>query len=139
LITAAVGAMVLAYGGKGKRPRTSQKHWVHERLRHGRPSPLPGPGVYATANSVATPALLPDGSVAPDSLSEILRSVPVQDLVTGTGAGPGAYPDAHALTGAEPPRPDVEPGTGAAPEPRNGHDQDHAANGRTAPNVGEAN
>ncbi|MHA6805930.1 NADH-quinone oxidoreductase subunit J [Salinifilum ghardaiensis] len=103
LITAAVGAMVLAYGGKGKRPRTSQKHWVQERLRSGRPSPLPGPGVYATANSVATPALLPDGSVAPDSLSEILRSVPTEELLAEREvvAGSGAEPSPHALTGEE--------------------------------------
>ena len=44
---------------------------VEARFRgeHDRPSPLPGPGVFATSNSVATPALLPDGSVAPESLS----------------------------------------------------------------------
>ncbi|MHA6801405.1 NADH-quinone oxidoreductase subunit J [Bounagaea algeriensis] len=103
LITAAVGAMVLAYGGKGRRPRTSQKHWVHQRLRGERPSPLPGPGVYATANSVATPALLPDGSVAPDSLSEILESVPAEDLLAerDTVAGSGAEPSPHALTGEQ--------------------------------------
>ena len=33
-----------------------------------------GPGVFATADSVATPALLPDGSVAPASLSKIIEA-----------------------------------------------------------------
>ena len=81
LITAAVGAMVLAWGGKGRGPRVSQRERVNARFRGGRPSPLPGPGVYATANSVATTALLPDGSIAPESLSELLESVPVEDVL----------------------------------------------------------
>src|SRR5690242_18481988 len=57
LITAAVGAMVLAYVGKSKQALKSQRELVIERFRGNRPSPLPGPGVFATANSVATPAL----------------------------------------------------------------------------------
>jgi NADH-quinone oxidoreductase subunit J len=48
--------------------------------------------VFATANSVATPALLPDGSVSLDSLSENIEAhevnVPKQP-----------QRDAHALTG----------------------------------------
>ena len=55
-------------------PRTRQARPAgrrcEARLRgeHARISPLPGPGVFATANSVAVPALLPDGSIAPESL-----------------------------------------------------------------------
>jgi NADH-quinone oxidoreductase subunit J len=102
LITAAVGAMILAYTGRGaKGGRRTQRDLVVARFRgeHDRPSPLPGPGVFATANSVATPALLPDGSIAPESLSEILESTQVEEFgpdlreVTDTGG----HPDAHSL------------------------------------------
>jgi NADH-quinone oxidoreductase subunit J len=67
LITAAVGAMVLGYVDRHVRGKRTQKELVVARFTggHDRPSPLPGPGVFATSNSVATPALLPDGSVAP--------------------------------------------------------------------------
>lgn len=101
LITAAVGAMVLAYGGKGRGPRLSQKERANARFRGDRPSPLPGPGVYATANSVAVPALLPDGSVAPESLSELLENLPVDRLgeQRRAVAGKEPGPDPHVLTG----------------------------------------
>ncbi|PRW63950.1 NADH-quinone oxidoreductase subunit J [Actinopolyspora mortivallis] len=108
LITASLGAMVLAYGGKGRKPRMSQRETVRARFRgeYARPSPLPGPGVYATANSVATPALLPDGSVAEDSLSEILDNTPVERLRPDREAVSGEVesPDPHALTGHSPQR-----------------------------------
>jgi NADH-quinone oxidoreductase subunit J len=80
LITAALGAMVLAFSRSRSPAKRGQRTLVTERLR-GRPdriSPLPGPGVFATGNSVAVPALLPDGSVAPDSLSEIIESAPAK-------------------------------------------------------------
>jgi NADH-quinone oxidoreductase subunit J len=72
------------------------------RGEHDRPSPLPGPGVFATANSVATPALLPDGSVAPGSLSEIIEATSRSRLSGDVAAVSGSVPepDAHALTGA---------------------------------------
>jgi NADH-quinone oxidoreductase subunit J len=95
LITAALGAMVLAYAQTHAHAKRSQRETVEARLRgeHDRISPLPGPGVFATANSVAVPALLPDGSIAPESLSEIIDRTDVQ---------PAPVPspdDAHALTG----------------------------------------
>jgi NADH-quinone oxidoreductase subunit J len=74
LITAALAAMVLAFSGRGREGKLTQRERVTARLRGDRPSPLPGPGVFATANSVATPALLPDGSVAPDSLSALIEA-----------------------------------------------------------------
>jgi NADH-quinone oxidoreductase subunit J len=82
LITAAIGAMVLAYTGRGKGTKRTQVETVVARFRgeHDRPSPLPGPGVFATANSVATPALLPDGSIAPESLSDIIDSATVEEF-----------------------------------------------------------
>jgi NADH-quinone oxidoreductase subunit J len=83
LITAALGAMVLAYTDRHARgTKKTQRELVYMRFRgeHDRPSPLPGPGVFATANSVATPALLPDGSVAPESLSKIIDAAPSDSL-----------------------------------------------------------
>jgi NADH-quinone oxidoreductase subunit J len=76
LITAAVGAMILGYVDRHTRGRKTQKELVEARFRgeHDRPSPLPGPGVFATSTSVATPALLPDGSIAPESLSSLIES-----------------------------------------------------------------
>jgi len=100
LITAALGGMVLAFTDK-RDSRRSQRELVEARFRgeHDRPAPLPGPGVFATANAVDTPALLPDGSVAPESLSELIvpreRSSLAGDEAAVAGAVPG--PDAHAL------------------------------------------
>jgi NADH-quinone oxidoreductase subunit J len=94
LITAAVGAMVLAFSQTRNASKRGQRAMVEARLRgeHDRISPLPGPGVFATANSVATPALLPDGTAAPESLSELVESVPAEEPER-------VRPDAHALSG----------------------------------------
>ncbi|WP_007025112.1 NADH-quinone oxidoreductase subunit J [Saccharomonospora iraqiensis] len=104
LITAAMAGMVLSFTTRhaagGKR---SQKELVVARFRgeYERPSPKPGPGVFATANSVATPALLPDGSVAPESLSELIESTPTARLEAERRqvAGDTPAPDAHAFVG----------------------------------------
>ena len=94
LITAALGAMVLAYSQSRAHDKRGQRATVEARLRgeHDRISPLPGPGVFATGNSVAVPAILPDGSVAPESVSAIIDSTPVVPFDQ-------PHPDAHALTG----------------------------------------
>ena len=105
LITAAVGAMVLAFTERTKEGRLTQRERVEARIRGARPSPLPGPGVFATVNSVATPALLPDGSVAPESRSDLLESTTrdrLDDDVRSV-ASAGAEPDSHALRGPVPP------------------------------------
>jgi NADH-quinone oxidoreductase subunit J len=101
LMTAAIGAMVLAYVGKTTRSVPTQREQVIARLRGTRISPLPGPGVFATADSVATPALLPDGSVAPESLSEIIESTARDTLTPDLDSVAGQLPaaDAHALVG----------------------------------------
>jgi NADH-quinone oxidoreductase subunit J len=104
LITAAVGAMVLGYVDRHLRgSKRTQKELVVARFRgeHARPSPLPGPGVFATSNSVATPALLPDGSVAPESLSGLIEATAAAqfDDETKLVAGTAPTPDAHALVG----------------------------------------
>jgi NADH-quinone oxidoreductase subunit J len=98
LITAALGAMVLAYAQGKSHAKRGQRATVEARLRgeHDRISPLPGPGVYATGNSVAVPAVLPDGSIAPESISAIIDATPVREVADEPG------PDAHALTGGRP-------------------------------------
>jgi NADH-quinone oxidoreductase subunit J len=74
LITAAVGAMVLAHVERTKENRLSQRDRSRARFAPGNyPAPKPGPGVYATADSVATPALLPDGRPADDSVSTVVE------------------------------------------------------------------
>ncbi len=80
LITAAVGAMVLAHVEKRPGEKRSQLKMVNARMRSGRMSPLPGPGVFATSSSNATPALLPDGSVAPESVSSLVDQYESQDV-----------------------------------------------------------
>ncbi|WP_158845076.1 NADH-quinone oxidoreductase subunit J [Saccharothrix deserti] len=102
LITAAVGAMVLAFTSRtGQDAKKTQKQLVEERFRGNRPGSLPGPGVFATANSVATPALLPDGSVASESLSELIETTARETLEDDVAevSGTGHQPDAHALKG----------------------------------------
>jgi NADH-quinone oxidoreductase subunit J len=72
LITAAIGAMVLAHRERFD-GRKDQRELSRERFRPGaRPTPLPSPGVYARHNAVDTPALLPDGSYSDESVSKIL-------------------------------------------------------------------
>ena len=68
LITAAVGAMVLAHKERTS-PRKTQAILAKELFASGNyKGPLPAPGVYARHNSVDKPALLPDGSVSEISL-----------------------------------------------------------------------
>jgi NADH-quinone oxidoreductase subunit J len=74
LIVAAIGAMVLAHVER-EGPKLTQKEVARARIRSGRPQPLPGPGVLSSGNAIGTPALLPDGSIAPESVMESLASV----------------------------------------------------------------
>src|SRR3954466_7354095 len=74
LITAGLGAMVLAHRERLV-PRRTQQERMQERFARGGAAvgPLPGPGVYADHDAVDTPALLPDGSVAVGSVPEHLE------------------------------------------------------------------
>jgi NADH-quinone oxidoreductase subunit J len=74
LITAALGAMVLAHRERlGTRP--SQRMWAERRIRENRNvAGLPAPGVYARHNAVDTPALLPDGTPSELSVSRVLSA-----------------------------------------------------------------
>jgi NADH-quinone oxidoreductase subunit J len=78
LITAAVGAMVLAHRER-LTPKPGQRAMALQRMKdYGEsgkhPGPLAAPGVFARHNAVDTPALLPDGSPAPDSVSRVLAA-----------------------------------------------------------------
>ena len=77
LITAALGAMVLAHAERSE-PKATQRQLAKKRFAEAHPFPLPGPGVYANHHSNATPALLPDGSIAEDSVSPALETTPVE-------------------------------------------------------------
>ena len=82
LITAAVGAMLLTHRER-LTAKKSQRELVEERVKTGqRMTPLPTPGVYARHNAVDIPALLPDGSIAEDSVNATLaKRAPVRDAV----------------------------------------------------------
>ena len=71
LITAALGAMVLAHRERTT-PKPTQQELSRQRIAGAHPSPLPGPGVYARHNAVDFPALLPDGSPSALSVSPII-------------------------------------------------------------------
>ena len=82
LITAAVGAMILAHAQRTK-PKLGQREQADARMKAyadqgTHPGSLPNAGVFATSNSIATPALLPDGTIAPDSVSRTLTERGVQ-------------------------------------------------------------
>jgi NADH-quinone oxidoreductase subunit J len=87
LITAAVGAMILAHIEKRKDQKVSQPQRMRARFAPGSyPAPKSGPGVFALSDSVATPAVLPDGTPAERSISKIL---PVRELTAAEAAPKG--------------------------------------------------
>jgi NADH-quinone oxidoreductase subunit J len=94
LITAAVGAMVLAHVEREPGSRRSQKELSRARFLTDRPGTLPGPGVFARANSVAVPAILPDGRVAEDSLATGLEPQEPDQMPRPTGREQLGSPDA---------------------------------------------
>ena len=103
LITAALGAMVLAHRERLS-PKLSQGDVAAQRMRdyadHGKHlGPLPPPGVFARHNAVDTPALLPDGTPSEASISRVLaargsvnRSPGSVDQVTALGGGDDSVP-----------------------------------------------
>jgi NADH-quinone oxidoreductase subunit J len=85
LITAALGAMVLAHSQKVRSP-FAQRDLSIARFRKSSladATGLPAPGVFARHNAVDVPALLPDGSPAPTSVSQTLRSR--GDIIASSG------------------------------------------------------
>ena len=129
LITAALGAMLLAHRERLE-PKEGQRAMAARRMQEYGTSgrhlgPLPSPGVYARHNAVDTPALLPDGSPATDSVSRVLaargtvRSAPalgdVEDVqrtlgdVGGISGGSGSAADTSAGAGYNTENPDTRP------------------------------
>lgn len=115
LITAAVGAMILAHRERLTK-RETQADLAAARLRRyaetgAHPGPLPTPGVFARHNAVDTPALLPDGSVSEISVSATLRArgeiLNSRDLVAPVDA------TMRSLT----PHPDEDPLAGDGTDP----------------------
>ncbi|MFB1296495.1 NADH-quinone oxidoreductase subunit J [Mycobacterium sp. pW049] len=79
LITAALGAMVLAHRERFERRKTQRELAIERFAPGGHPTTLPNPGVYARHNAVDVPARLPDGSGSELSVSAILQVRPVPD------------------------------------------------------------
>jgi NADH-quinone oxidoreductase subunit J len=115
LITAAVGAMVLAHRER-LTPKPGQATLAQQRVRdyaeHGKHlGPLPSPGVFARHNAVDTPALLPDGTPAETSVSAMLaargsvRSAPdladdIDEVQRQLGVDPALKPETSGRHGA---------------------------------------
>ena len=68
LITAALGAMVLAHRERTS-PKPTQRDVARRKIESGQVAPEPPPGVYALHNAVDMPAMLPDGSTTNRSVS----------------------------------------------------------------------
>ncbi len=106
LITAALGAMVLAHRERTS-PKPSQRDLARQRVRGDHPAPLPGPGVYARGDAADMPALLPDGTPSPLSLNPVMARrrgsairvpgpgvpAPLPPGEPGKDGGPDAEPD----------------------------------------------
>jgi NADH-quinone oxidoreductase subunit J len=87
LITAALGAMVLAHRERTA-PKPTQRDLSRLRIAGGHPAPLPGPGTYARHNAVDFPALLPDGTPAALSVSPVIARRGAVPAVGEAGALP---------------------------------------------------
>ena len=71
LITAALGAMVLAHRERTS-PKPTQRDVARRKIQSGQVAPEPPPGVYALHNAVDMPAMLPDGSTTDRSVSDAI-------------------------------------------------------------------
>ena len=79
LITAALGAMVLAHRERTA-PKPTQRDLARRKVASGQVAPEPPPGVYALHNAVDMPARLPDGSTTSRSVS---KAVAQRDIDLG--------------------------------------------------------
>ncbi len=93
LIVAAVGALVLTHVEREPGTKRGQKELSQARFLTGRPQTLPGPGVYARANSVAAPALLPDGRPAESSFATGIEPQEVDQMPRPIGREQLGQPD----------------------------------------------
>jgi NADH-quinone oxidoreductase subunit J len=106
LITAAIGAMVLAHRERLEAKPTQAvlaarrvRDYAHSGLHLG---PLPPPGTYARHNAVDTPALLPDGSTSEESVNRVLaargavRHIPAEPGLTSGPDTPSPNGSGHS-------------------------------------------
>jgi NADH-quinone oxidoreductase subunit J len=124
LITAAVGAMVLAHRERLE-PKPTQASLAAQRLQDYAQSgkhlgPLPTPGVFARHNAVDTPALLPDGTASEASVSRVLaargtvRSAPalatdIEGVRRQLDSDPTAVPEAAGRSAGAPAHTEEDP------------------------------
>lgn len=110
LISAALGAIIMTHRERLTKRKT-QGEMASERVRSGRfVAGLPAPGVFARHNSVDTPALLPDGSVATASIQRVVEA---RDQVLESD---GLDDPVHEKLD------DIAPGTQLPNKPQNGAD-----------------
>ncbi len=132
LITAAMGAMVLAHRER-LTPKPSQAMLAAGRVRSYAESgahlgPLPPPGVFARHNAVDTPALLPDGTAAAASISRVLaargtvRSAPrdVEAVQRSIDYAPDGAPVAEDAPDTRSTSSTRGPGSSSGPDPDGG-------------------
>ncbi len=101
LITAALGAMVLAHRERTE-PKLTQRDLSQLRVASSQPASLPGPGTYARHNGVDMPALLPDGASAQSSVSQVIsRRIEPPHAELSPGAGTGISTGTSAGAGRE--------------------------------------
>jgi NADH-quinone oxidoreductase subunit J len=77
LITAALGAMVLAHRERTS-PKPTQREVARRKIASGQVQPEPPPGVYALHNAVDMPAMLPDGTTTDRSVSPAITGRDLQ-------------------------------------------------------------
>lgn len=122
LITAALGAMVMAHRER-LIPKPTQRELSEQRIRSGAvKAPLPAPGVFARHNAVDTPALLPDGSPSELSVSRVLTARGQMRPATER-AGEVSQTLAEIVDPLEP-----DPGAGEALDDEDGRDADDGRN-----------
>ena len=111
LITAAVGAMVLAHIEREAGARRTQKELSRARFLSEHPQTQSGPGVYARGQSVAAPALLPDGRPDLGTVGTGLDPQQIEQMPRPTGRRQLGTPD--AALGTLDPAPGGGPATNA--------------------------
>ena len=80
LITAAIGAMILAHRERFERRKTQRELSIERFRPGGHPTPMPSPGVYARHNAVDMAAHLPDGSYSRLSVPQVLEQRTADEL-----------------------------------------------------------
>jgi NADH-quinone oxidoreductase subunit J len=110
LITAALGAMVLAHRERTS-PKPTQRDVARRKIASGQVAPEPPPGVYALHDAVDMPALLPDGTTTERSVSRAmaqrdidLRRDPQGEVTADLEAGTKVAPELQLSPGGATPR-----------------------------------